>query len=198
MLRLLLALSIGLGSGGAAFAGTLYDAASAGNVGEVERLLAAGEIVDTREPDSATPLTAAALAGQAAIAETLIQHGADVMARNKGGFTPLHAAAWSGSPPVAVLLLEKGAALDDAANKAGVTPLLVAAEENHVAMAELLIAKGADLTHRERQNYTALSRAFFKGNTEMIRLLKSRGVSCQPATVIGGEVSYQQCVEAGK
>ena len=36
------------------------------------------------------------------------------------------------------------------------------------AVAELLIARGADLRPQERHGYTALTRALFKGNQDVV------------------------------
>ena len=196
MLRLLLLISLTLSVAGKAWAGPLFDAASAGDINEVALLIAAGADVNAREGrDGATPLHAAALAGQPAVVEMLIAHGADVNAHNVGGFTPLHAAAYSGSVPAAKLLLDKGAAVNEAANKFGVTPLLVAGEQDNVAVAELLIARGADVSARERHGYTPLSRAFFKQHDDIVRLLKRYGATCQGPEVIGSEIGYRQCLE---
>jgi uncharacterized protein len=196
MLRLLILISLTLGTASTAWAGTLFDAASAGDIDEVTRLLTAGADVNAREGrDGATPLHAAALASQPAMAEVLIAHGADVNALNVGGFTPLHAAAYSGSVPVAELLLDKGAVVDEAAKKFGVTPLLVAGEQDNLAVAELLIARGADVSARERHGYTPLTRAFFKQHDDIVRLLKRHGATCQGHEVIGSEIGYRQCLE---
>ncbi|MBA3447914.1 MAG: ankyrin repeat domain-containing protein [Pseudaminobacter sp.] len=162
----------------------LFDAISAGNKAAVEQALAGGADVDSRARDQGTPLIAAALDDQPAIAELLLSKGAEIMARNSGGFTPLHAAAFSGSLPIAKLLLEKGAVLEDSANKSGVTPLIVAGEENHVELAEFLIAQGADVNHPEAHGYWPTTRAFWKGNTDIIKLFKRHGATCQ-AKVLG-------------
>ncbi|RUU78611.1 ankyrin repeat domain-containing protein, partial [Mesorhizobium sp. M7A.T.Ca.TU.009.01.1.2] len=108
-----------------------------------------------------------------------------------GGFTPLHAAAFSGSLPVAKLLLEQGAVLEDSANKSGVTPLVIAGEENHVELAEFLIAQGADVNHAEGHGYMPITRAFWKGNTDIIKLFKRHGATCQ-ANVLG-EANAAKC-----
>jgi uncharacterized protein len=172
---------------------TLINAVASGDKAAVERALADGSDVDSRSRDQATPLIAAALGDEFAIAELLLSKGADVMARNVGGFTPLHAAAFSGSLPIAKLLLEKGAVLEDSANKAGVTPLVVAGEENHVELAEFLITQGADVNHVEGHGYMPITRAFWKGNTDVIRLFKRHGATCQ-ADVLG-EVNAAKCAE---
>lgn len=169
----------------------LFAAISVGDSAAVKRGLANGADVDSRARDQATPLIAAALAGQFQIVELLLNNGADVMARNSGGFTALHASAYSGSAPIAKLLLEKGALLDDAENKAGVTPMMVAGEENSLAVAELLIARGANVSHPEIHGYMPITRALFKGNTDIVRLYKRHGATCQIKIVEW----YQRCLE---
>lgn len=198
MLRLIAAVVVGvLIATASAQAGALFDAANRGDAKVVERLLSEGADVDERGRNAETPLIAAALAGHAATAELLIAKGADVMARNKGGLTPLHAAAYSGSAEVARLLLDHGAKIEDKDNVSGTTPLIVAAEENRVTVAELLIARGADLNITDRDGFTALSQAWSKKRTEMVRLLKQHGATCQPVKVLGSEDYYRRCVAAG-
>jgi ankyrin repeat protein len=171
----------------------IFDAIAAGNKIAVEQALVDGADVDGRTRDQATPLIAAALHDQLAIAELLLSKGADVMARNSGGFTPLHAAAFSGSLSIAKLLVVKGAVLEDAANKSGVTPLIVAGEENHVEVAEFLIAKGADVNHPEGHGYLPITRAFWKGNADIIKLFRRHGATCQAKIL--GEADYAKCME---
>jgi ankyrin repeat protein len=171
----------------------LFDAVAKGDKAAVEQALASGAAVESRAPDQATLLIIAALDNQPAIAEFLVGTGADVMARNAGGFTALHAAAFSGSLPIAKLLLAKGAVLEDADNKAGVTPMMVAGEENHVELAEFLIEKGADVNRPEGHGYMPITRAFWKGNTEIIRLFKRHGATCQADKL--GETNTAKCNE---
>lgn len=194
MRRLLASVALIFTATTAAAGDPLFDAIAAGNTAAVEQLLAAGADVDSRGRDQATPLINAGLADQVAIAELLIGKRADIMARNSGGFTPLHAAAFSGSLPISKLLLGHGATLDDAANKAGVTPLMVAGEENHVALATFLLAKGADVGHAEVHGYTPITRAFWKGNTDIVRLFKRHGATCPPASFLGDQ-DYAKCME---
>jgi len=186
-------LVLGFASTTAAAGDPLFDAIAAGNKASVEQALANGEAVDSRAPDQATPLMSAALDDQTAIAQLLLSKGADVMARNSGGFTPLHAAAYSGSLSITKLLLEKGAVLDDAANKSGVTPLMVAGEENHVEVAEFLIATGANVNHPEGHGFLPITRAFWKGNADIIKLYRRHGATCQAKIL--GEAGYTKCME---
>ena len=115
------------------------------------------------------------------------------MARNSGGFTALHAAAYRGSAPVAALLLDSGAARDDAENKAGTIPLFIAAEMDHPAVVELLIAKGSDVSGPESHGYSALTRALWRGHTDMVKLLKRHGLTCQQDKLDAGELAH--CLE---
>jgi uncharacterized protein len=173
----------------------LFNAVAVGDKTAVEKALAMGTDVNSRAPDQATLLIAAALQKQDAIAELLVGKGADVMARNSGGFTPLHAAAFSGSLPIAKLLLEKGAVLEDAANKAGVSPLLIAGEENHVELAQWFIERGADVKHAEIHGYMPITRAFWKGNTEIMKLYRRHGATCQGADILGSEAEVKRCTD---
>jgi ankyrin repeat protein len=173
----------------------LFEAVAAGDKAAVEQALTSGSKVDQRARDGATPLINAALGNQLAISELLLAKGADVMARNSGGFTPLHAAAFSGSLPIAKLLLENGAVLEDAANKSGVTPMMIAVEENYVEVAEFLITKGADINHPEVHGYKPITRAFWKGNKEAMKLLRRYGATCQDATVLGDEAEVARCMQ---
>jgi len=178
-----------------AVAADLFTAVAAGDKIAVKQALANGADVNSRASDQATLLIVASLGDQLAITEMLLSKGADVMARNSGGFTALHAAAFSGSVPIAKLLLEKGAVLEDAANKAGVSPLMIAGEENHVELAEYLISKGADINHAESHGYMPITRAFWKGNVDIMKLYKRHGATCQGADVLGSEAEVKRCTD---
>jgi ankyrin repeat protein len=195
MRGLLAVVILALASTSAGAADSLFDAIAAGNEAAVEQALASGADVDSRAGDKATLLISAALDDQPAIVQLLLSKGANVMARNSGGFTPLHAAAYSGSVAIAKLLLDKGAVLDDADNKAGVTPMMVAGEENHLELASFLIAKGADVNHAEGHGYMPITRAFWKGNTDIMKLYRRNGATCQGANILGSEANVAKCME---
>jgi ankyrin repeat protein len=181
-----------------ALAAALHDAASQGDLAAIEVLLAEGAEMDGRGENGETPLILAVLKGHADVVELLIARGANVMARNERGLTPLHAAAYSGNAGIAGFFLDHGAALEDRGNVSGATPLMLAAEGNHVAVAELLIARGADVSIPDREGATPLTQAWSKKQTEMVRLLKRHGATCQPVEFLGSEDYYRRCVEAGE
>ena len=101
-------------------------------------------------------------------------------------------------PPVAEADGCDAQGLEDRANVSGATPLILAAEENRVAVAELLIAHGADVSIADRDGYTALTQAWAKMRTEMVRLLKRHGATCQPVEILGTDDYYHRCVAAGQ
>lgn len=68
---------------------TIHEAALAGNVEVVQRLLTEGEEVDARDEFGMTPLHWAALLGQVETVQLLLGQGAEVNARDNDGGTPL-------------------------------------------------------------------------------------------------------------
>jgi ankyrin repeat protein len=137
----------GVVSWSTAMADPIHDAAGAGKVEALRRLLAEGADVNGKSDTGATPLHAAAAWGHRDIAELLLSKGADVDAKDWNGMTPLHFAANGDHKNLSVLLLEKGAAVNAKALN-GWTPLHVAAVWGHTSVAMVLIARGADVNAR--------------------------------------------------
>lgn len=100
----------------------LIEAATKGNLQEVESLVSTGADVNYRNEYDSTALHFASGEGRFAVVEHLISHGANVNAANKGGSTPLHWACDSDFADVVQYLVSKGADMN-AANKGGGTPL---------------------------------------------------------------------------
>lgn len=134
--------------GGAAIGGELHDAAKAGDITEVRRLIEAGANVKVRE-DSFTPLH---LAASGDVAQALIDAGANVNAKGKGGATPLHSAA---SGNVAQTLIDNDADVNAKDNE-GYTPLDRAANGD---VAWTLIDNGVDVNEIYDDGFTPLFRA---------------------------------------
>ena len=178
----------------AAIAGPLHDAARDGDVEQARALIDAGTNLDETSDNGETPLNLAILAGHEALALVLIDRGADIAARNEGGFTPLHAAAYVNSVDIAERLLDMGGDIHDRENKAGVSPLNVASEEGQADVVRLLIERGADVEAGDRNGYTALTRALWRGHEEVVMLLHRAGAKCQPVEILD-EPAYSQCME---
>ena len=193
MVRIAIALFLILVSSTVAFAEPLHKATREGDLEQVRALIDAGADLDAQGDNGETPLNTAILEGHVLVAILLIDRGADIQARNKGGFTPLHAAAYANAIEIAEKLLSRGADVKDQMNKAGVTPLSVASEEGHPGLVKVLIDQGADLEAGERNGYTPLTRALWRGQNEVVALLQRSGAKCQPVEILE-EPAYSECV----
>jgi ankyrin repeat protein len=115
----------------------LLRAARGADIAAIERLTAAGALLDLPQRDGLTPLMAAVGAGASSIdtrgkfrsgvealetADALLEAGAAIDQTDARGRTALHYAAAAGYTDVALLLVERGASLA-AADADGVTPV---------------------------------------------------------------------------
>jgi ankyrin repeat protein len=115
----------------------LLRAARAADIPAIERLIAAGALVDLPQREGLTPLMAAVGANASSIdtrgkfrtalealetADALLEAGAAIDARDARGRTALHYAAGAGYTDAALLLVERGAD-PTAADADGVTPI---------------------------------------------------------------------------
>jgi ankyrin repeat protein/peroxiredoxin len=159
----------------------LHRAARAGDLSQVQAMIAAGVDVNSRDAMGGTPLHDAAWSGEAAVAAYLLQAGAFVNARHAdGGSSPLHYAVLTNHPDVVEVLLDHNADVQ-ARYKTGQMPLHLAAARGYGRIAALLIAHGADVNARDETGATPLSEAAWTGEAEMVRLLISKGAN--PADV---------------
>lgn len=175
-----------------AHAGAIHDAARAGDLERVQKLVVQGADVNEKAVRDETALMLAALAGQGEIVNYLLQRGANIDARNASGMTTLHAAAYAGQTEIVSLLIAKGADVNDAANVYKVSPLHVASEENHLETVKLLLQKGADVSAVERHGFNAMTRAGFREQWEILELLLANGADCQPIDLVGDWLN-QEC-----
>lgn len=163
----------------------IHDAAKSGDTDALQQLINTGVSIEARNPSKETPLTVAALAGNKPAVQLMLNLGADIGSRNNRGMTPLHAAAYSGNLDIVLLLVGAGADINDSKNFYKVSPLHAAAEENHVSVLKQLVDKGANLEAQEKHGYTALTRAGWKENWEIVEALISAGALCQPKELVG-------------
>lgn len=173
-------------------AGAIHDAARAGDLDLVQKLVVQDADVNGKAVRDETPLIIASLAGKGEIVNYLLQRGADINARNSSGMTALHAAAYAGHTDIVLLLVSKGANVNDAANRFGVTPLHVASEENHIETVKELLMHSADISAVEINGYSAMSRAGFREQWGVLELLLSSGAVCQPADKVGDWL-FKEC-----
>lgn len=121
---------------------SLPTAAAAGNVAEVQKLLAAGADVEARDKNSLPPLYEAAAAGHVEVVQLLLDHGAKVEGMGGGNMTPLSLAAGRDQLKVMEALLAAGAKPDGASGS--VPALYEAVMFGRPQAVKLLLAHDAD------------------------------------------------------
>ncbi|KAA0162199.1 hypothetical protein FNF28_04804 [Cafeteria roenbergensis] len=141
----------------------LWEAAGAGNTGEVARLLEAGAPVNWAGGYGQTPLMRAAERGHIESMRVMLDRGADLEAKDIEGCTALIVAVCSGKVEAMVLLLDRGADLEAKNNvcacralQSGHTAVLTAAFYGRVEAMALLLDRGADLEAKDNAGATAL------------------------------------------
>ncbi len=123
-----------------------------GNLGLVERLIAAGADVSAANEFGSTPLAEAATVGNAQIIAALLRGGAAVDASGADGQTALMVVARSGNTAAAEVLIEHGADVNARERWREQTALMWAAAQSQSAMVELLIERGAEVDARSAVN----------------------------------------------
>jgi type II secretory pathway predicted ATPase ExeA len=139
----------------------LLDNAEAGNLREVQALLAAGVPPQARDARGMTPLMVAVIHDHGAVAEVLLARGADVNAWDDGGVTALMLAANNGRAALLQRLLGRGAQVNSR-SRAGWTALTYAAWKGHASVVRRLLAAGADPRLTDRIGWTALQYATWR------------------------------------
>ena len=147
-----------------------------GNPAWVNEALSRGASVNARDDVGISALTCAADYGDEALVRRLIAAGADVSGTSQCGLTALAAAAGLGHVAVMRILLDAGAVVDQPAVFDG-TALHYAAALSQAFSVALLLDNGARVDARDREGYTPLMRAVYRGQVaiETIRELLSRG-----------------------
>lgn len=162
-----------------ASAATLHEAAEAGDLGALRRLLDAGVPVDGRDARGRTALLAATHADRPDAARLLIARGASVNAKDDLQDSPFLYAAAEGRLDILRLTLAAGADLAST-NRYGGTALIPAAHHGHVEVVRTLLATTIARDHVNRLGWTALLEAIVLGDggpahTEIVGLLVDAG-----------------------
>jgi ankyrin repeat protein len=151
----------------------LHEAAFAGNVEEVRRLLEEGTAVDVVDPEGRTALMWASFNGHTAVDALLLEKGAAVNARETNGRTALMYASSGPFAGTVGLLLEKGADANLQGSAEGFTALMTAAAEGQAEVVRVLLAYGADPDLEDVDGDTAESFAIQKGHAQVVVVLRN-------------------------
>lgn len=138
----------------------------------VNKLLALGAEVDTKNVNGETPLLIAALHGHDRICEILINAHAQIDAREKCGITALMYAAISSHESICKLLIASGAQIN-AKDNGGTSALTYATIRGHASTCKFLIDSGAQIDAKTNGGFSTLQQAVLYGNMTTIRTLIS-------------------------
>jgi len=175
MLRFLL-LALTIGTAGCAYAQTapsasdiasytgLHLAAHQGDVDEINRLIAAGADLNTRDRSQRTPAHVAAFASRDEALTALANGGADMNALENRVYDVLTIAAVADDPEMVSLAIELGNAPDLITSVYDGTALIAAAHLGHHDVVARLVAGGAPLDHINNLAWTALIEAVVLGD----------------------------------
>jgi uncharacterized protein len=147
--------------------GQVLNAATQGDAGQIDWVMAAGGNADEADKDGHTGLMRAAMANFSSVAQTLLQHDARIDLRDKLGDTALHWAAQTGSVGVIRVLLTFHPDVNSADSR-GITPLMLAASNNKVDAVRVLLQNRAD---PRKTDYTGRDARGWAGTNSRILVL---------------------------
>ncbi len=153
---------------------TIFEAATAGKINNILRLLARDpQLVNAYNEDGFQALGLACYFGHYDVAEYLIKAGAPVNSpsRNDLKAAPIQSAAAAGRTKIVDLLL-KHKADPNVREQGGYTPLHAAAQNGDLATVRVLIYGGADLDIHSDDGKLPLDLALEEGHTEVAKLLQ--------------------------
>jgi ankyrin repeat protein len=146
-------------------------------VGEVEAAqmlfdATQGQGLEDQDNDGCTALHHAASEGHKEVVAFLLSKGVDTNSRSEGGFTPLLCACEAGDLELVqmVLTATEGKGLEDRDHRGG-TVLHSAAYTGTKELMGFLLSKGVQADIKNNKMETALMRACWYGNQEVIQLL---------------------------
>lgn len=153
----------------------LHQAAIAGDVDSIKKLVDSGHKVNAGDVMNVTPLHFAARRGQPAAAAALLEAKADVSARTEDTKRmPLHAAGENGSVPIIELLLN-GKADINAMDVRGRAPLHWSCCSSKEDATVVLLKAKADVNIKSNAGYTPYALAEDWSTFNLAQLVKSHG-----------------------
>lgn len=149
----------------------LIEAAAAGDLEEIRRLVAAGANINYRSGTHCqSPLHLALMNRHVTCVDFLIENGADINEDDVNQAKPLHVAALRGDHYCVTRLLDAGADIHSLDHK-GFTALHYAAGDDYPDCVQLLLDRGADIDRGNFDGVTPLHDATYYGCTKSIQAL---------------------------
>ena len=181
----------------AALSSALHAAVRAGNLKEIERLVAAGASVDGRDQLGSTPLMLAAWSGHAEVARFLLAHGADVNALSKETrSTALEYAVITAHSELVRVLLAAGARVDFRYRDEQ-TVLHLAATREDPQIVELLLGAHAEVGAIDGNGNTPLDEAVLHSQTANAAVLIAHGADVRRVRPQDGRGPLHEACIAG-
>ena len=141
----------------------LIKASEKGHLACVELLLKAKASINLKRKDGATAVYLASQNGHSECVDILVQNKASVDVKEHEGCTALWIACQEGYLPVVTTLVKAGADLNVQWKKNGNTPLFMASKADHLPIVELLLKSGANPSLCDKDEWTPLHVASYKG-----------------------------------
>jgi ankyrin repeat protein len=191
---------------------SIFEAIEKERLGNVERLLARGVLLEERNSEGLTPLLYAIQRlswyfhkeNIEKIILTLIEQGAFLESTDSQGNTPLLRCCAEYNKaflPLVKILLERGADLE-ARNQQGETPLFRAAMNGRTDVLKILLERGANLEARNQRGETPLFKAAMNGRTDVLKVLieknankEARNNAHQTALMVAAEENQVKAVD---
>ncbi len=142
----------------------LHKAAAAGQLQEVQALLASGASANTRDGAGRTPAHVAAFGSHYDMLRALVAGGADINALEDSRYDVITIAAVKDDVRMVELAIELGGNPKAITSRYDGTALIAAAHLGHDGVVEALIKAGAPLDHVNNLGWTALMEAVVLGD----------------------------------
>ena len=168
-------------------AGSLVDAAKAGDKAAIRTMLQQKADAGATTPDGATALHWVAYHDDVESADLLLRAGANVNSANDLGATPLWLASQNGGSAMVQRLLAAGAN-PNLALLSGETPLMVASRGGYAGVVTQLLAKGANVNAHGTRGQTALMWAVSQQHPEVVKVLLANKVDVHAKSDVWSEV----------
>jgi len=158
-------------------------------------------LVNSKDWDGLTPLSAAAASGHLEICKLLVKEGANVNASDKDKVTPLMEASLKGHTKIVDFLLsqagENSVLEVDAKAQSGITALWLASSAGHAETVKALLKQGADPSNVRVDGITALATAAVSGHDNVVAALLEAGADGMAKTEPDALTPLMNSAESG-